>query len=198
MKPIMSKATAMWLIENTSLTFAQIADFCGLHLLEVEAMANDDVSVGIMGLDPVTANQLDSEEIKKGEEDPNYKLQLKMPPTVNLPKRRQSPRYTPIAKRQDRPTAILWLLKNHPELTDAQIGKLVGTTKPTINSIRNRTHWNITNIHPVDPVALGLCKQSSLDEALKKAEKRKKKLDKGPDPRLGMKIQPPSESFYGT
>jgi len=132
MKPIMSKATAVWLIDNTSLTFDQIAKFCGLHLLEVEGMANDDVAVGIMGLDPIAGNQLDREELDKAEADPDYELKLKVLPSHTAPKKRPGPRYTPLAKRQDRPTAILWLIKNHPELSDSQISKLIGTTKTTL------------------------------------------------------------------
>ncbi len=195
MKPIMAKATAVWLVDNTTLTFEQIAKFCGLHLLEVEGIANGDVAIGIMGIDPVSGNQLDRDEISKGEADPNYELSLKVLPSLAETKKRPGPKYTPIAKRQDKPTAILWLLKNHPELSDKQIIKLIGTTKTTINAIRNRTHWNISNIHPTDPVALGLCKQISLDEAVAAARQEKENQPQGPDPAQGQKILPSSESL---
>ena len=171
--PIMAKATAVWLVDNTTLTFKQIADFCGLHELEVQGIADGEVAVGIRGFDPIANNQLDPEEIKRGEADPAYRLKLKHNPAAEGEKRRKGPRYTPLSKRQDRPSAIAWLVKFHPELADSQIAKLVGTTKPTIQSIRNRTHWNIANIQPVDPVALGLCKQTELDEAVRKAAARK-------------------------
>ena len=175
MKPIMAKATAVWLVDNTSLTFDQIAKFCGMHLLEIEGIANEDVAVGILGIDPIAGNQIEKSEIEKGEADPNYELQLKIPPMVKDEKKRTGTRYTPVAKRQDRPRAILWLIKNHPEIADSQICKLIGTTKTTIEAIRNRTHWNISNIQPIDPVALGLCKQTSLDEAIQNAQAKQKK-----------------------
>ncbi|RMD47143.1 MAG: DUF1013 domain-containing protein [Alphaproteobacteria bacterium] len=172
-KPLMAKAVAVWLIDNTTLTFKQIADFCGLHELEVQGIADGEVAAGMKGFDPVASNQLDREEIEKGEKDPNYRLKLKRTPYSEGEQRRRGPRYTPLSKRQERPAAILWLVKYHPELSDSQIMKLVGTTKPTIQSIRERTHWNINNLQPVDPVALGLCKQSELDEAVRKAAARK-------------------------
>lgn len=168
-KPIMAKATAVWLVDNTTLSFKQIADFCGLHELEVQGIADGDVAAGVRGFDPVQNNQLTQEEIDKAEKDPLHKLQLKFNAAAVGEEKRRGPRYTPLSKRQDRPAAILWLVKFHPELTDAQISKLVGTTKPTIQSIRERTHWNISNIQPVDPVALGLTKQSELDAAVQKA-----------------------------
>ncbi|RMD94336.1 MAG: DUF1013 domain-containing protein [Alphaproteobacteria bacterium] len=174
-KPIMAKATAVWLIDNTTLTFKQIADFCGLHELEVQGIADGDVAQGVKGFDPIANNQLDPEEIRKGEADPTYRLKLKHNPAAVGEEKRRGPRYTPLSKRQDRPAAILWLVKFHPELSDAQISKLVGTTKPTIQSIRDRTHWNIANIQPIDPVALGLCKQSELDAAVQKAAAKKAK-----------------------
>ena len=177
--PIMAKATAVWLVDNTTLTFKQIADFCGLHELEVQGIADGEVAVGIKGFDPIANNQLDPEEIKRGEADPAYKLKLKHNPAAEGEKRRKGPRYTPLSKRQDRPSAIAWLVKFHPELADSQISKLVGTTKPTIQAIRNRTHWNIANIQPVDPVALGLCKQTELDEAVRKAAARKAREEGG-------------------
>ncbi|MFZ5749808.1 MAG: DUF1013 domain-containing protein [Pseudomonadota bacterium] len=172
-KPLMAKATAVWLVDNTTLSFKQIADFCGLHELEVQGIADGDVAAGIKGFDPVANNQLDADEIAKGEKDPAYRLKLKYNPASAGEEKRRGPRYTPLSKRQDRPAAILWLVKFHPELADSQIGKLVGTTKPTIESIRNRSHWNIQNITPIDPVALGLCKQTELDAAVQKAARKK-------------------------
>lgn len=174
-KPIMAKATAVWLVDNTTLSFKQIADFCGLHELEVQGIADGDVAAGVKGFDPIQNNQLDPGEIEKAEKDPLHKLKLKFNPSAVGEEKRRGPRYTPLSKRQDRPAAILWLVKFHPELTDGQISKLVGTTKPTIQSIRERTHWNISNIQPVDPVALGLTKQSELDAAVQKAAAKKAK-----------------------
>ncbi|MTH62755.1 DUF1013 domain-containing protein [Paracoccus shanxieyensis] len=172
-KPLMARATAVWLVDNTTLSFKQIGDFCGMHELEVQGIADGDVAAGVKGFDPVGSNQLDQTEIEKGQKDPRYKLRLKHNPAAEGEEKRRGPRYTPLSKRQDRPAAILWLVKFHPELADAQIAKLVGTTKPTIASIRERTHWNIQNILPIDPVALGLCRQSELDAAVQKAAKRK-------------------------
>ncbi|MGB3317362.1 MAG: cell cycle transcriptional regulator TrcR [Albidovulum sp.] len=172
-KPLMAKATAVWLVDNTTLSFKQIADFCGLHELEVQGIADGDVAAGVKGFDPVANNQLEQSEIDKAEKDPAYKLKLKFNPASLGEEKRRGPRYTPLSKRQDRPAAILWLVKFHPELADSQIGKLVGTTKPTIATIRERTHWNINNITPIDPVALGLCRQSELDAAVQKAAKKK-------------------------
>ena len=170
--PLMQKATAVWLVDNTKLTFAQIARFCGLHELEVNGIADGEVAAGIRGMDPITNNQLSSEEIKRCEADPTTDLVLLKNPAAIGENKRRGPRYTPLSKRQDRPAAIAWLVKFHPELTDAQISKLIGTTKPTIQSIRARTHWNIANFQPVDPVALGLCKQSELDEIVQKSSKK--------------------------
>ncbi|MGB3277920.1 MAG: cell cycle transcriptional regulator TrcR [Pseudorhodobacter sp.] len=172
-KPLMSKATAVWLVDNTTLTFKQVADFCGLHELEVQGIADGDVATGVKGFDPVSNNQLDPGEIEKGQADPAYKLKLKFIASAVGEEKRRGPRYTPLSKRQDRPAAILWLVKFHPELTDGQVGKLVGTTKPTILAIRERTHWNINNITPIDPVALGLCKQTELDAAVQVAVRKK-------------------------
>lgn len=169
----MAKATAVWLVDNTTLTFKQVADFCGLHELEVQGIADGDVAAGVKGFDPIANNQLEPIEIERGEKDPVYKLKLKFNPAALGEEKRRGPRYTPLSKRQDRPAAILWLVKFHPELSDGQVGKLVGTTKPTIQSIRERTHWNINNIQPIDPVALGLCKQSELDAVVQKAAKKK-------------------------
>ena len=172
-KPIMAKATAVWLVDNTTLTFKQVADFCGLHELEVQGIADGDVAAGVKGFDPIANNQLTQDEIDKAEADPLYKLQLKFNAAAVGEEKRRGPRYTPLSKRQDRPNSILWLVKFHPELSDGQIAKLVGTTKPTIQSIRERTHWNIANMQPIDPVALGLCKQSELDAAVQKAAAKK-------------------------
>ncbi|MCF3973379.1 DUF1013 domain-containing protein [Paracoccus salsus] len=172
-KPLMAKATAVWLVDNTTLSFKQIGDFCGLHELEVQGIADGDVASGVKGYDPIASNQLDPEEIRKGEASPAYRLRLKHNPASEGEEKRRGPRYTPLSKRQDRPAAILWLVKFHPELVDSQIAKLVGTTKPTITSIRERTHWNIGNIQPIDPVALGLCRQTELDAAVQKAAKKR-------------------------
>ena len=172
-KPIMAKATAVWLVDNTTLTFKQVADFCDFHELEVQGIADGDVAAGVKGFDPITNNQLTHEEIQAAEKDPKHKLQLKFNSAAVGEEKRRGPRYTPLSKRQDRPASILWLVKFHPELTDAQISKLVGTTKPTIQALRERTHWNINNIQPIDPVALGLCKQSELDAVVQKAAAKK-------------------------
>lgn len=171
--PLMPKATAVWLVENTALTFRQIADFAGLHELEVKGIADGDVAQGIKGLDPVTGGQLTREEIEKGEKNQDYRLKL-LEPKVNIAiqKSTKGPRYTPVSKRGDRPDAIAWLLRYHPELPDSQIMKLVGTTKTTIAAIRERTHWNAPNIKPVDPVSLGLCSQIDLDFAVQKAARK--------------------------
>src|SRR6056297_3930164 len=172
-KPIMAKATAVWLVDNTTLTFKQIADFTGMHELEVQGIADGDVAAGVKGFDPIANNQLDADEIKKAEQNPLHPLKLKVYAAAQGEEKRRGPRYTPLSKRQDRPASIYWLVKFHPELSDGQISKLVGTTKPTITSIRERTHWNIANMQPVDPVALGLCKQSELDTAVQKAAAKK-------------------------
>ena len=168
-KPLMAKATAVWLVDNTTISFKQIADFVGMHELEIQGIADGDVAAGVKGFDPIANNQLTQEDIDKAQADPLYKLKLKFNPAAVGEEKRRGPRYTPLSKRQDRPAAILWLVKFHPELTDGQVSKLVGTTKPTIQAIRERTHWNIANIQPIDPVALGLCKQSELDAAVQKA-----------------------------
>ncbi len=168
---LMPKATAVWLVDNTALSFQQIADFCSLHPLEVKAIADGDAATTIKGLDPVSTGQLAREEIEKGEKDPNHKLKIS-DPKVRVPTaKRKGPRYTPVSRRQDRPNAVLWLLRYHPELKDAQISRLVGTTKPTINAIRDRTHWNSNNLQPMDPVTLGLCSQIDLDMEVERAAK---------------------------
>ncbi|MGP6087450.1 DUF1013 domain-containing protein [Antarctobacter jejuensis] len=170
------KATAVWLVDNTTLSFKQIADFTGFHELEIQGIADGDVATGVKGFDPVSNNQLEQAEIDKAEKDSLYKMKLKHNPAARDEDKRRGPRYTPLSKRQDRPNAILWLVKFHPELSDGQISKLVGTTKPTIQSIRERTHWNIQNMQPIDPVALGLCKQTELDAVVAKAAKDLEKV----------------------
>lgn len=170
-KPLMPKATAIWLVDNTTLTFDQIAEFCGLHTLEVQAIADGEVMGGMTGIDPVANGQLTRDEIARAEADPNYRLKLAesdMPAPMARPK---GPRYTPVSKRQDKPDAIAWLLRHHPELSDAQIGQLIGTTKPTINAVRDRSHWNVANLRPRSPVELGLCSHMELTEAVEKARK---------------------------
>lgn len=170
-KPLMPKATAVWLVEKTNLSFEQIAEFCGLHNLEVKGIADGDVAQGIKGMDPIASGQLTREEIKKAEEKPDHQLRLAEAKfEVPVVKTKRGPRYTPVSRRQDRPNAVLWLLKMHPELKDSQIIKLVGTTKPTIASIRERQ--NSGTLVPQDPVTLGLCSQIDLDTAVKAAAKR--------------------------
>ena len=170
--PLMQKATAVWLVENTSLTFRQIATFCGLHELEISGIADGEVAQGIRGMDPISTNQLTREEIENCERNADRNLELMINPAAKGEKKRRGPKYTPLSKRQDKPSAILWLVKFHPELTDGQVSKLVGTTKNTIQSIRQRSHWNINNIQPIDPVALGLCKQVELDIQVKRSSKK--------------------------
>lgn len=171
-RPLMPKATAVWLIENTALTFEQIADFCGLHVLEVQSIADGEVAVGMTGFDPIANGQLTQREIDRCLADPDARLKLNVNTRVPPPAlRTKGPRYTPVARRQDKPDAIAWLLKNFPQLSDGQISKLVGTTKPTINAVRDRTHWNISNIKAQDPVGLGLCSRMELDAAIEKADR---------------------------
>jgi hypothetical protein len=172
-KPLMAKATAVWLVDNTTLTFRQVAEFCGMHELEVQGIADGDVATGVKGFDPVGNNQLDAIEIDRAQANPLYTMKLKFIASAVGEEKRRGPRYTPLSKRQDRPASILWLVKFHPELSDGAIGKLVGTTKPTIQAIRERTHWNINNITPIDPVALGLCRQSELDTAVQAAARKR-------------------------
>jgi len=169
----MPKATAVWLVDNTSLTFEQIAEFCGLHVLEVKGIADGDVAHGIKGMDPISSGQLTRDEISRAQEDSKYRLKLSEP-KVEIPevKTKKGPRYTPVSRRQDRPNAILWLVRNHAELKDSQIMRLVGTTKPTIHAIRERTHWNSANLQPMDPVTLGLCSQTDLDTEVRRAARR--------------------------
>jgi hypothetical protein len=166
----MPHATASWLVDNTSLSFEQIAEFCGLHILEVQAMADDLASSKYTGRDPVHSGELTHEEIERGQADSNYALKMQRAP-VDV-SRTKGPRYTPVSKRQDKPDGIAWIIRNHPEISDAQIGKLIGTTRNTINAIRERSHWNIQNIQPKDPVTLGLCSQRELDAAVARAAKK--------------------------
>lgn len=168
-QPLMPHATAFWLVDNTSLTFEQIAEFCGLHILEVQAIADDTAATKLTGRDPVRANELTMAEIEKGQADPDYRLKMnKVPEPI---RRTKGPRYTPVSKRQDKPDGIAWIIRNHPEISDAQISKLIGTTRTTIAAIRDRSHWNIVNITPKDPVTLGLCSQRELDALVAKALK---------------------------
>ncbi|WP_026186769.1 DUF1013 domain-containing protein [Ensifer sp. BR816] len=168
---LMPKATAVWLVDNTALSFDQIAQFCKLHPLEVKAIADGESAQGIKGLDPIATGQLSRDEIARGEANTNHKLKLSEPKVRVPDSKRKGPRYTPVSKRQDRPNAILWLVRNHPELKDAQISRLVGTTKSTIEQIRERTHWNSANLTPMDPVTLGLCSQIDLDLEVERAAK---------------------------
>ena len=171
---LMPKATAVWLVDSTGLTFEQIAAFCGLHDLEVQGIADGEVAVGIRGLDPVTNGQLTREEIARCEQDKSLHLSLSSP-TTKVPERTRRARYTPVSKRQDRPNAISWLIKNYSVLNDAQIGKLLGTTKSTITAVRERTHWNTPNIAPQDPLLLGICSEQELLEELRKGQRRQER-----------------------
>ncbi len=183
---LMPKATAVWLVENTSLTFDQIAAFCTLHPLEVQGVADGDVAQGIMGMNPVQNGQLTLEEIRKAEADPSYRM-VRSEPKVHVPQQlRKGPRYTPVSKRQEKPNAILWLVRNHPELKDSQIMRLVGTTKPTIESVRERTHWNSSNQAPLDPVTIGLCTQGELDAEVRKAAKDAPASEEDALPKTGL------------
>ena len=194
-RPLMPKSTAVWLVENTSLSFDQIAEFCGMHLLEVKGIADGDVAAGIKGMDPIATGQLTREEIKRAEDDSDYRLRL-AESKLEIPqvKTKRGPRYTPVSRRHDRPNAVLWLLRNHPELKDSQIMRLVGTTKPTILQIRDRTHWNSANLVPQDPVTLGLCSQVDLDAEVAKGAKRTK--DRSLEPaEAGNTLLPVSETL---
>ena len=177
-QPLMPKATAVWLIDNTTLTFRQIANFCGLHELEVKGIADGDVAVGIKAYNPILSNQLTSEEIQLSSEDPSRLLQMNKKNTEIEVKKMVGTKYTPISKREDRPNAIAWLTKNYPQLADSQICKLVGTTKNTVVGIRTRKHWNMSNISPKDPVAANLCTQTDLIKAVERAKKKQERLEK--------------------
>ena len=197
-KILMPKATAVWLVDNTVMTFEQISTFCDLHILEIKGIADGDVAAGIRGADPIANGQVTRAEIEKAEKDANYKMtavsfnQNLIPASTK--KKRKGPRYTPLSRRQDRPDAIAWMIRNHPEISDAQISKLVGTTKPTINSIRDRTHWKTATITPTDPVSLGLCSQMDLDSIVKTAtEKLAKQQAKLKPNDTGEALQPVQE-----
>ncbi|HXC56908.1 MAG TPA: cell cycle transcriptional regulator TrcR [Rhizomicrobium sp.] len=197
-KPLMPKATAVWLVDNTSLTFEQIADFCGLHPLEVKGIADEDVAKGIKGQDPVSSGQLTREAILEAEKNPKVRLKMAAPkhkmPSV---KQKKAPRYTPVSKRQDKPDAVYWILRNHPEFADADIIRLIGTTKATIQKIRERSHWNATNIKAVDPVTLGLCSQLELDLAVTRAGAKRDRAVKRAE-KKGETLKPVSETTGAT
>lgn len=181
--PLMQHATAAWLVDNTALSFQQIAEFCGLHILEVQAMADDMTGTKYTGRDPVRAGELTMDEIEKGQADPDYSLKISKGP--EQVRRTKGPRYTPVSKRQDKPDGIAWLLRNHPEITDGAICRLIGTTRNTIQAIRERSHWNISEIQPKDPVTLGLCSQRELDAIVSRAAKKAGLEDKaGEDSRF--------------
>ncbi|MCA8902285.1 MAG: DUF1013 domain-containing protein [Hyphomonas sp.] len=175
---LMPKATAVWLLDNTSLTFAQIAEFCGLHHLEVKGIADGDVAENMRGVDPIAGGILSREEIERGENDEGYRLKVAESKIAHIPQpKRKGSRYTPVIRRQDKPDAVAWFIRNHPEVSDAQISKLIGTTKSTINNVRDKSHWNSQNIRPVDPVTLGLCSQIELDEVIAKAADKRRKME---------------------
>ena len=194
---LMPKATAVWLVDNTSLTFEQIADFCGLHPLEVKGIADGEVARDIRGADPIANGQLTREELDAAQADPKYRMKAQKSRHAELLKpAKKAPRYTPVSRRQDRPDAIAWFVRNHPEITDAQIAKILGTTKATIDQVRNRTHWNATNIKPVDPVTLGLVGQLELDALVKKAAEKKARDDarRGLAEPQGASLRPAAEA----
>jgi uncharacterized protein len=194
---LMPKATAVWLVDNTSLTFDQIADFCGLHPLEVKGIADGEVARDIRGADPIANGQLSRDELDKAEKSDKYRMVAQKSRHAELLKPvKKAPRYTPVSRRQDRPDAIAWFLRNHPEVADSQIARLLGTTKATIDQVRNRTHWNAANIKPVDPVTLGLSTQLELDAVVRKAADKKAKDDarKGIVEPEGPTLRPASET----
>ncbi|MEL6284911.1 MAG: cell cycle transcriptional regulator TrcR [Pseudomonadota bacterium] len=175
---LMPKATAVWLIDNTTLSFDQIAAFCELHHLEVKGIADGDVAENMRGIDPIAGGMLTRDEIRKGEADPEYRLKLQKSSIDHIPQpKRKGARYTPVLRRADKPDAIAWFIRFHPEVTDAQLGKLIGTTKTTINAVRDKSHWNSQNIKAVDPVTLGLCSQIELDEVIAKAAEKRRAMD---------------------
>ncbi len=179
--PLMPKATAVWLVENTALSFEQVAAFCGLHQLEVQAIADGEVAVGMVGLDPIANGQLTKAEIERCEKNPDLQMKLLVPDLPLPTMRSKGPRYTPITKRGDKPDAIAWVVKYHPELSDAHVSRLIGTTKPTIAAVRDRTHWNSANIKPRNPVLLGLCSQRELEEALSTVRKEGRSINADSD-----------------
>jgi len=194
---LMPKATAVWLVDNSSLTFEQIAEFCGLHPLEVKGIADGEVARDIRGADPISNGQLTREELDHGQSDPTYHMKAQKSRHAEMLKpQRKGSRYTPVSRRQDRPDAIAWFVRNHPEVTDAQISKALGTTKATIDQVRNRTHWNSTNVKPVDPVSLGLVTQMELDALVKKAAEKRARDDarRKVDEPEGQVLRPASEA----
>lgn len=194
---LMPKATAVWLVENTSMTFEQIADFCGLHPLEVKGIADDEVARDIRGADPISNGQLSREELDAAQADASYRMKAQKSRHAELLRpAKKAPRYTPVSRRQDRPDAIAWFVRNHPEVSDGQIAKVLGTTKSTIDQVRNRTHWNAPNVKPVDPVSLGLIGQLELDALVKKAAEKKAKDDarRGVEEPPGASLRPASET----
>ncbi|MCQ8184419.1 DUF1013 domain-containing protein [Parvularcula maris] len=191
--PLMPKATAVWLIDNTGLTFDQIADFCGLHALEVKGIADGDVAQGVRGINPITNDQLTRDELEKAEADDGYFMKLKKKKTVVPPAKKQS-RYVPTSRRQERPNAIAWIVKNHPEVPDRVISKLLGTTKQTIQNIRDKKHWNQTQLEPMDPVTLGFCTQFDLDMAVQKAAEERARLEAEGALPEGATLQPAEET----
>ena len=196
--PLMRKATAVWLLDNTTLTFRQIASFCGLHELEISGIADGEVAGGIRGIDPIINSQLTVDEIKKCEANEDLDLQLYKNPAAVGEKRSRGPKYTPLSKRQDKPAAIAWLVKFHPDITDAQISRLIGTTKNTIKAIRERTHWNINNLTPTDPVILGLCKQIELQKVLDKIPRKisnEAQVNEISETKIG--VVEPSQALFG-
>ncbi len=186
----MPHATASWLVDNTSLSFEQIAAFCGLHILEVQAIADDTAATKLTGRDPLRAHELTQAEIEKGQADPNYRLKMDREPEAAM--RTKGPRYTPVSKRSDKPDGIAWIIRNHPEVSDGQIGKLIGTTRNTISAIRDKSHWNMANIVPKDPVTLGLCSQRELDATIAKAAKAA-----GLEPAVDTKFDGDREALIG-
>lgn len=193
-RPLMPKATAVWLIDNTALTFDQIAAFCGLHTLEIKGIADGDVAAGVRGIDPIGQHQLTRDEIEKGEANADYHLKLSKPKTVVPQAKKKAPRYTPLSRRQERPNAIAWIVRNHPEVPDAQISKLLGTTKTTIQAIRDKSHWNSANLEPQDPVALALCTQFDLDKAVSKAAEKRAAMEAAGEISEGPTLAPAAET----
>lgn len=196
-RPLMPKATAVWLIDNTALTFDQIADFCGLHTLEVKGIADGDVATGVRGIDPISQHQVTREEIEKAEKDEDYRMKLSRPKTIVAAPKKKTPKYTPLSRRQERPNAIAWIVRNHPEVPDAQIAKLLGTTKTTIQAIRDKTHWNSSQLEPQDPVALGLCSQFDLDTVVSKAAEKRAAMAAAGTIDEGARLAPAAETEKG-
>lgn len=194
--PLMPKATAVWLVDNTSLSFDQIAAFCKLHPLEVKAIADGEAAQGIKGMDPIATGQLSRDELEKAQADPKHKLKLSEARVKVPTSKRKAPRYTPVSKRQDRPNAIRWLIRNHPELKDSQVIRLVGTTKTTIEAIREGTHWNAANLTPMDPVTLGLCTQIALDMEVEKANKNRPQPEPGSEEAAALAPATETEQGY--